>query len=666
MEVNKDDLFSSEVMDQVCPFYFILDEQNKIIKAGNGFFKVFPDIQPGAQFYNFFAVTDSADSLTQKVNKKAVCVVKHRPLGLSMKVNPISLQQNHVLYVGYPILTSGTSLRNYNLTINDLPQHDSIIEFLFILEGMKRSMSESEQYIQSLSTLNSKLKKNNKRFLQAQSVGKVGSWYWDLKEEAAEWSEMCCEIYCLPLTDNRHSYNEWLSFIHPEDLPIVKQQLEDAQLSKSSLELTCRIITRCGQLKYVQQNSAYDVDSNGQVIGIYGSVKDVTEQHEANCSLLAANKELERYKNAIDNSAIVSVTNARGVITHVNQRFCEVSKYSRNELIGKDHRLINSGHHTTDFIGEMWRTIKAGNIWKGEIKNKAKDGSFYWVESVIVPFLEESGKPWQYISIRHEITERKLAEQRIEFANRQLERKVRERTRELEQKNDELESFVYTVSHDLRSPLRMINSYATLVAEKSGGLLSPTHSEMLKNIKEYSVRMNSIITDLLNLSRIGSQPLQKQKFSLNDLVEVVVKEIKQEFTTNCAEVSLMNLGDLEADKGLLKQVFTNLISNAFKYTSKVNHAKIEVGKIVSGENQVVFFIKDNGAGFDAENAARLFKPFQRMHSKEEFDGNGVGLSIVHSIITKHGGRIWADSHKNEGATFYFTLNDSSSSQLRVA
>ncbi len=374
---------------------------------------------------------------------------------------------------------------------------------------------------------------------------------------------------------------------------------------------------------------------------------DITERKRTEDQLRASFKEINDLKAALDEHAIVAITDPQGKITYVNDKFCAISKYSRSELIGQDHRVINSAHHPKEFIQGLWSTIGRGKVWKGEIKNRAKDGSFYWVDTTIVPFLNDDGKPRQYVAIRADITERKKAEEKVLQLNAQLEQRVAERTAELE-------AFSYSISHDLRAPLRAMGGFARMLQEDFGAELPPEASRLLERIHVNAMKMGLLIDGLLAFSRLSRQPLNKSKISPGAVVNRVLEELQSETEGRNVKITVGNLPACQADATLLHQVFMNLISNALKYSRRRDPAIIEIG---SGEENghCVYSIKDNGAGFEMKYAHNLFGVFQRLHRAEQFEGTGVGLAIVRRIIHRHGGRIWAVAEPEKGATFHFTL-----------
>ncbi|HMH21175.1 MAG TPA: PAS domain S-box protein [Puia sp.] len=375
--------------------------------------------------------------------------------------------------------------------------------------------------------------------------------------------------------------------------------------------------------------------------------KDVTERKKIEMDLAKTLKEVSDYKFALDEANIVAITDQKGVITHVNDNFCRISKYSREELIGQDHRIINSGHHSKEFIRNIWVTIASGKVWRDEIMNKAKDGTVYWVDTTIVPFLDEAGKPYQYVAIRVDITQRKLAEQEVGILNEGLELRVKERT-------EELESFSYSVSHDLRAPLRAVNGYAQMLREDKDVMLDTESRRIVDNIVNNATRMGQLIDDLLAFSRLGRKEMVMLNIPMKDIVENLCSEIKNEFESRSIQFEIKELSPILGDRVAMKQVWTNLISNAVKFSAFKERPVIEIGSQTEG-NEVIYYIKDNGAGFDMRYANKLFGVFQRLHSNVRFEGTGVGLAIVHRIITKHGGKVWAEARVNEGAEFYFSL-----------
>lgn len=365
-------------------------------------------------------------------------------------------------------------------------------------------------------------------------------------------------------------------------------------------------------------------------------------------------KEIADYKYALEESSIVAITDQKGIISHVNDNFCRISKYPAAELLGQDHRIINSGYHPKEFIRNLWVTIANGKIWKGELKNRAKDGSFYWVETTIVPFLDERGKPYRYLAIRADITSRKQAEEDLYKLNQDLEHRVALRTVQLEAANHEMEAFTYSVSHDLRAPLRGIIGFSTILEEQYGSQLDDEAKRIMGVIKRNASNMGRLIDDLLAFSRMGRQDLKKTVIDMQAMVREIIDDLAPEKTHHHMEWDVQPLPSIRADNNTLRQVWVNLIANAIKYSGGREHPRIGIGSFTH-EGQTAFFIRDNGVGFDNKYKDKLFKVFQRLHSSREFDGTGVGLALVMKIISKHGGRVWAEGQKDEGACFYFSL-----------
>jgi light-regulated signal transduction histidine kinase (bacteriophytochrome) len=295
-----------------------------------------------------------------------------------------------------------------------------------------------------------------------------------------------------------------------------------------------------------------------------------------------------------------------------------------------------------------------GVIYQRINRFKCKDGSFIWCEGTVINLLyDENVKA--IVSNYRNITDKKLAEEKLKELNDELEGKVEQRTQELAQTIKELEMFTYTVSHDLRTPLNAIYGFANLLSEFHKNDLNEEGKEYVWHIVAAAKRMTDLIGDLLHLSKLGKMQIEKSKVDMNALVRKVKYDFEKA-NQHQAQISIKALPNVDGDASLLEQVWMNLISNAVKYSAKKDCSVVQIGVEYENEN-TIFYVKDNGAGFDMNQASKLFGVFQRMHTSSEFEGTGVGLAIVKLIIEKHEGKIWAESKINEGTTFYFSLED---------
>jgi PAS domain S-box-containing protein len=703
-------------------------------------------------------------------------------------------------------------------------------------------------------------------------------------------------------TDEEISEKNGETLVHPDEKQLVRDIFIKTMTNPGkAIPVLFRSLHKNGHFIWLEgtiTNMLNDEHMNAVVL----NVRDATDRIAAEEKIRNTYKELADYKFALDASSIVAITDKNGLINYVNDNFCRISKYSLVELIGQDHRIISSSFHSQDFIRQLWRTIQSGNIWKGDLRNKAKDGTIYWVDTTIVPFLDEHETPYQYIAIRTDITERKRTEEvlaasemrfraliensaegialtdefsnvlyrspasakitgelptansisrthpedllsiqtrikeslgnpgvpvsfqgrfqhsqghyywmegsltnmldvkglnaivtnyrditirketedrlirseqlyrslfenmisgfsyckgifeegqlvnftylavnaeyemmtgltnvlgknvsevnpallisdqeyvkklsrvaltgkperfetyverldrwfstslyspatgyfvglldniterkraegKINLLNIELERKVNRRTEELRKKNEELEAFSYSVSHDLRAPLRGIIGFTTILEEEYGNKLDEEARRLTAVIKNNTQKMSNLIDDLLAFSKMGRHELNKTHIDTNKMVGQLIAELGQKSSANPVVWIIQPLPNMFADEMTISQVWVNLLSNALKYSAGQAEPKIEISAYHEQEH-TVFNIKDNGVGFDSKFVGKLFKVFQRLHGTDEFEGTGVGLAIVEKIISKHGGHVWAESEVNKGASFYFCL-----------
>ncbi|MEO8303268.1 MAG: ATP-binding protein [Betaproteobacteria bacterium] len=285
------------------------------------------------------------------------------------------------------------------------------------------------------------------------------------------------------------------------------------------------------------------------------------------------------------------------------------------------------------------------------------DGSLRYLHTWAHPVLDESGKLTRLVGVCQDITDQKLAEEQVRELNADLEQRVAERTRTIENSMRDVEAFNATLSHDLRAPLSVIALSCSVMLQGEGEPLPPRVTENLDRIKRSSTYMTELVNDLLTLAQVGNAPVARSDLDLTKLCEEVVADLRLGSTGREVTVVIAPGLRCNADPRLMRATIENLVGNAWKYSSRAVDAHIEIGKTSAGgpDGSTTFFVKDNGAGFDMKEAHRLFAPFERLHKATEFEGTGVGLAAVHRIIDRHGGRIWAESKPDRGATFFFEI-----------
>jgi PAS domain S-box-containing protein len=334
---------------------------------------------------------------------------------------------------------------------------------------------------------------------------------------------------------------------------------------------------------------------------------------DAGAELARSERDLEDIRYALDQSAIVATTDVSGRIKYVNEKFCEISKYSERELLGQDHRILNSSFHDKDFIRSLWRTIAQGHVWRGELRNRAKDSTLYWVDTTIVPFLNEHGKPWQYMAIRYDISERKRQEERLR------EQAALARVGEM----------AAVVAHEVRNPLAGIRGALQVIGSRL-----PAASQDASVLKDVLLRidsLNGIVDDLLQFAR--PRQLRLTPLAIGAFMADAAAWLKQDHSMGLVEIDVEPSDVIiEADPDQLRLVFTNLLLNAAQAVQQ--RGRITIAFDVQGEACAVS-VRDSGPGIPEEVRTRVFEPFFTTKHR----GTGLGLPTAKRIVEMHGGTI---------------------------
>ncbi len=380
--------------------------------------------------------------------------------------------------------------------------------------------------------------------------------------------------------------------------------------------------------------------------------KELKVRRQAESDLIKARNHLNNVIDTIADPVFVKDRDHRFVI--LNDACCRIIGYSRGELLGKRDDEIFPEDEARLFFERDEKVFMTGQEAINEEHLTGADGKAHFILTKKSLYTDISGE--QYIvGVISDITDQKHLEEALKRFNDQLEARVLERTTALENANRELESFTYTVSHDLRAPLRAIDGYSTLLLTESAPRMTESDARLLTQIRKNSRHMAQLIDDLLNFSRIGRKELNKVDIDPSPLIQAVLDDLKDERKGRDVRVTVGQLPHCHADPLLLSQVYFNILSNALKFTRSRDPVLIDIGAFEK-QGKPVFYVRDNGIGFDMKYNEKIFSPFQRLHTLGEFEGTGVGLAIVQRIITRHGGAVWAESEEGKGAAFYFTLS----------
>jgi PAS domain S-box-containing protein len=361
----------------------------------------------------------------------------------------------------------------------------------------------------------------------------------------------------------------------------------------------------------------------------------------------------QRYSSLFDhNPDAVYSLDLSGRFTSANEKVAELTGYLMDDILQMSFIKLVAPEGMQSGK-ENFKKARLGEKINYDMIMVDKNGERRHINVSNMPIMI-GGKFEGIYGVAKDITESEVTKQELKKLNGSLEVKIKERTSELEQSIKEMEAFSYSVSHDLRAPLRIINGYSKLLSNEYMEKFDADGKEFITAIIDNTKYMGRLIDDLLNLSRMGREAINTVKVDMTSLTQVVLHEMKMNDENISADIKVHHLHPCVCDQLLIRQVWINLISNAIKYSRKKESPKIEIGSYEKG-NQTVYYVKDNGAGFDMKFAAKLFGVFIRLHDRSEFDGTGVGLALVHRIVTKHGGKVWANGKVDEGAVFYFSL-----------
>lgn len=461
-----------------------------------------------------------------------------------------------------------------------------------------------------------------------------------------------CKILESPIEELREIY--YGNYTFPEDLKIEQPLFE--KLKKGLIEnyvLEKRYVTLKGKIKWVKVNLSTTKNKDHEIQYITCVVQEIGERKVAQTQLAQSESNLRAILDHM-NSACVLLDNNLCIVSFNKMAESWMHVYSNRTFEQGEKFLVLVPGKYQSLAGQILQVVVSGTPYRYTGKYEVEAGVIHWYDIQIAPVFNAEQRVSGIVISVVDITQEKKSEAEIKALNETLEEKVRARTAHLEASNKEMEAFTYSISHDLRAPLRNINGFAEILLEDGTNQLSSEMKRNLTVIKSNAVRMGLFIDSLLEISRLGRSVLNKKEVNMKNLVNEIVEEMKLVDKNFKAEIILGNIPSVQGDSSLLKQVWQNLISNAVKYSALKENPTIEIGSSLS-DGKIHYSVKDNGVGFEMQFSHKLFGVFQRLHRDTEFAGTGVGLAIVKRIVQKHNGQVGVQSTPNVGSTFYFSL-----------